>query len=44
VSSCFVDVEARTVQYEFDEKIINPEVIDKELHKYGYNLVLPSES
>jgi len=39
VQSCYVDVENRTVTYEYDEKSASPESINNELSKYWYNII-----
>lgn len=44
ITSCYVDVENKTVEYEYNEKVITPEQINTELEKYGYNLTLASDA
>ena len=43
ITSCYVDVENRTVTYEYDENITSPKSIDTNLNKLWYNLVLANE-
>jgi copper chaperone CopZ len=34
ISDCYVDVENKTVQYDYDETIIEPQAIKSEMQKY----------
>lgn len=43
IISCYVDVENRTVTYEYDETKTTPKSIDEELNKLWYNLVIASD-
>lgn len=43
IQSCYVDIENRTVTYEYDEKTTSPELINKELSKYWYAIIYKAD-
>lgn len=39
ISSCYVDIEKKTVTYEYDDTITSPKQINTQLNKYWYTLI-----
>lgn len=44
ILACFVDIENKTVTYDFDESVVTEEQINSMLKQYGYSIILKTDT